>query len=372
VFFRGLCSSVALKADASRRVDVDEVDQPPRRALSLPAATIAKVLLILFALWALYKLGTVIALVLIAVVLAIALEPAVEWLERRHVPRWVAATVAVFTVVGCLVVFMVLCGSSLAAQGRQVAERLVTVQKETGDWLPPPLARVIRGSRTSSPDASVIAGYAVSLGGALANALLGAAVAFIFTIYFLIEGRTTWAWLVAYVPRRNRGRVHETAEAARVAVLHYVAGNVATSIFAGLCVYAALTLLRVPAALLLAVLAGVCDFVPVLGFIVSAVPAVLLALTVSTPTAVIAGGVYVAYHMAENYLIGPKVYGGQLRLSNLAVLLAFAVGAELFGIVGALLALPVAAMYPCVEDIWLRDYLGRDAVETHRRIEREA
>lgn len=362
---------MALKADASRRVDVDEVDEPPRRALSLPAATIAKVLLTLFALWALYKLGTVIALVLIAVVLAIALEPAVEWLERRRVPRWVGATVAVFTVVGCLIVFMVLCGSSLAAQGRQVAERLMTVQKETGDWLPPPLARIIRGG-TSSPDASVIAGYAVSFGSALANALLGAAVAFIFTIYFLIDGRTTWAWLVAYAPRRNRGRVQETAEAARVAVLRYVVGNVVTSIFAGLCVYIALTVLRVPAALLLAVLAGVCDFVPVLGFIVSAVPAVLLALTVSATTAVIVAGVYVSYHLAENYLIGPRVYGGQLRLSNLAVLLAFAVGAELFGIVGALLALPVAAMYPCVEDIWLRDYLGRDAVETHRRIEREA
>jgi predicted PurR-regulated permease PerM len=125
----------------------------------------------------------------------------------------------------------------------------------------------------------------------------------------------------------------------------------------------------VPAALLLAVLAFVCDFVPVLGFIVSSVPAVLLALSVSATTAVIVAGVYVAYHMAENYVIGPKVYGGQLRLSNLAVLLAFAAGAELFGIVGALLALPIAAMYPCVEDVWLRDYLGRDAVEAHRRIE---
>jgi predicted PurR-regulated permease PerM len=70
-------------------------------------------------------------------------------------------------------------------------------------------------------------------------------------------------------------------------------------------------------------------------------------------------------------VIVPEVFGGQLRLSNLAVLLAFAVGAELFGIIGALLALPVAAMYPCVEDIWLREYLGRDAVETHRRIEQQ-
>ena len=111
VFVRVLpCCSVALKADGSRRVDVDQVDEPPRRALFLPASTIAKVLLTLFALWALYKLGTVIALVLIAVVLAIALEPAVEWLERRRVPRWVGATVAVSTVVGCLVVFIVLCG----------------------------------------------------------------------------------------------------------------------------------------------------------------------------------------------------------------------------------------------------------------------
>jgi predicted PurR-regulated permease PerM len=111
-------------------------------------------------------------------------------------------------------------------------------------------------------------------------------------------------------------------------ILHYVAGNVATSVFAGTTVLIVLTILDVPAALLLALLAGVCDFVPVLGFIVSAVPAVLLALTVSPTTAVIVAAAYGGYHIAENYFIGPKVYGGQLRLSNLAVLLAFAIGAS--------------------------------------------
>jgi predicted PurR-regulated permease PerM len=248
--------------------------------------------------------------------------------------------------------------------------RFESVQQELWRRMPPSLTRVLNASPASA-DASRIAGYAMSIGGMLVSALLGAAVAFILTIYFLIEGRRTWAWLVAYVPRRNRARVQETADAACVAVMHYVAGNVATSVFAGVTVFIALSLLHVPAALLLAVLAAVCDFVPVLGFIVSGVPAVLLALTVSPATGVIVAVIYVAYHMAENYLIGPFVYGGQLRLSNLAVLLAFAVGAELFGIVGALLALPVAAMYPCVEDIWLRDYLARDAAETHRRIEHQ-
>jgi predicted PurR-regulated permease PerM len=74
--------------------------------------------------------------------------------------------------------------------------------------------------------------------------------------------------------------------------------------------------------------------------------------------------------MAENYYIGPKVYGDRLRMSNLAVIIAFAVGAEIGGIVGALLALPVAALYPVIESVWLREYLNRDAVETHRRLQR--
>jgi predicted PurR-regulated permease PerM len=337
----------------------------------LPVSTIIKVLFTLVAVWAIYKLGTVIALVLLSVVLAISLEPAVVWLEDRRIPRWVGSMFVVLTIVAALIVFFAVTGSSLATQGRQVTGRLATAQEDLAEHTPPPFDQIVREGKARTPDASALAGYAVRLGSILTSVVLGAAVAFILTIYFLIEGRRTWAWLVAYVPRRNRARVQETADAACRAVLHYVAGNVATSIFAGVTVLIVLTILHVPAALLLALLAGVCDFVPVLGFIVSALPAVLLALTVSPTTAVTVAAAYIGYHMAENYFIGPKVYGGKLRLSNLAVLLAFAVGAELFGIVGALLALPVAAMYPCVEDMWLRDYLGRDAVETHRRIERQ-
>jgi predicted PurR-regulated permease PerM len=358
-----------MKAHASRRPD--ELDEPRRRDIHIPLSTIVKVLVTLLAVWAIYKLGTVIALVLVAVVLAISLEPGVVWLERRRVARWVASTLIVFALVGGLIAFFAICGSTLTAEGRQVTGRLGSVQEDLAERMPPPFDRIIRNGNAPTADASALAGYAVRLGSVLTSAVLGALVAFILTIYFLIDGRRTWAWLVAYAPRHNRARVQETANAACKAVLHYVAGNVATSIFAGATVFVALTILRVPAALLLALLAGVCDFVPVLGFIVSALPAVLLALTVSSTTAVVTALVYIGYHMAENYFIGPKIYGGTLRLSSLAVLLAFAVGAELFGIIGALLALPVAAMYPCVEDVWLREYLGRDAVETHRRIERQ-
>ena len=80
-------------------------------------------------------------------------------------------------------------------------------------------------------------------------------------------------------------------------------------------------------------------------------------------------GLYIAYHFIENYFIAPKVYGNQLRLSNLAVLMSFAVGAELGGVIGALLALPIAAAYPAVERIWLRERLEEDTVEKHTRLD---
>jgi predicted PurR-regulated permease PerM len=285
----------------------------PRRQLDLPAATIVKILLLAAAIWALIKLATLIAVVLVAVVLAIACEPAVAWLERRRVPRWLAAILTVGALAAVLVIFFASFGSSLVAQGRDVVERLLAFRQTLANAL----ARVVRGSGTVTSDAVTIAGYAVEAGRIIAAGLVGALVVSILTLYLLIEGGRTWAWLVAYVPARNRGRVRQTADAGRAAVRHYVAANVATSIFAGVVVLGALTALKVPAALLLASLAAICDFVPILGFIASAVPAVLLALTVSTPTALGVGAAYAACHAVENYLIAPKVYGERLRLSTL-------------------------------------------------------
>jgi predicted PurR-regulated permease PerM len=126
-------------------------------------------------------------------------------------------------------------------------------------------------------------------------------------------------------------------------------------------------MLKVPAALLLALIAGLFDFVPVIGFIASSIFAVAMALTVSPSTALIVAGLYVGYHLVENYLISPWAYGDRLRLSNVAVILAFAIGGELAGVIGALIALPVAAAYPAIERIWLRDRLPEDTVAEHQQ-----
>src|SRR5207253_7627487 len=95
---------------------------------------------------------------------------------------------------------------------------------------------------------------------------------------------------------------------------------------------------------------------------------IAMAATKSMATAIALVPIYLAYHVIENYVIAPRVYGGRLRLSNLAVLLAFAIGAQLGGVMGALVALPVAAVYPTIERLWLRHTFGDDVVEEHQAI----
>jgi predicted PurR-regulated permease PerM len=131
-----------------------------------------------------------------------------------------------------------------------------------------------------------------------------------------------------------------------------------------------LVIAGVPAPLLLALLTGLFDFVPVIGVFLTTIPMVLLALTVSTWVAIATAAFNALYNTVETYYITPKVYGNQLRLSSLAVILAFAIGGELGRGIGAPVALPIAAMYPTIEKIWLADRLAPEVVADHRRIER--
>src|SRR5207237_4399737 len=134
-----------------------------------------------------------------------------------------------------------------------------------------------------------------------------------------------------------------TAGQMRDVVLAYMRGNVITSIICSVYVLAVLTALHVPLTLLLAVIAFVFDFVPVVGTIAMIVPAALLALTISPLRALIVVAAYLLYHLIENYMIIPRVYGDQMRLSTLTVILSIAIGGTLQGVIGALLALPIAA-----------------------------
>jgi predicted PurR-regulated permease PerM len=122
----------------------------------------------------------------------------------------------------------------------------------------------------------------------------------------------------------------------------------------------------------LAVIAGVCDVIPVLGILLATVPAVVLAFAVSPGAAVTVLVAYVGYHLFETYFLLPRIYGNRLKISSLSVLLAILVGGKLQGILGAVLVLPLVAAYPIVERHWLRGYLADRVLTDHKALAKAA
>jgi predicted PurR-regulated permease PerM len=293
---------------------------------------------------------------------AVAIDPAVRWLDARGLRRAWGAPLLVLGGAAVVVAFMVAAGGALAADARLLECRVADLYASTQASLPPSAGQVLT-SFVPSPD-----GF-VALGRALAGGLAGVVVALALTVYLLIDGRRTYKWLEAFAPPHRRAQVRETADGAREAIAAYARGNVITSVLAAVVTWLVLLVLGVPGALLLGVLAGICNLLPVVGILISAAPAVLLALTVSPAVAAAVAAFFVAYNLVEAYYIQPKVYGRAMRLSDLAVIGAFLVGAELGGVLGALVALPIAATYPVVERVWLRDSARGDVAQAHARIE---
>jgi predicted PurR-regulated permease PerM len=335
-----------------------------RLALHLTWPTLLKIIAAVALVWVWTKVVWVLLLLAIALVIAAGLVPACAWLERRGLPRGLAATVLVVVIVGVIAAFLAVSWSQLAAQGSELGSRLQEVEKQILASAPKPIVDLVEQSSGANPGS--LAPYVIRLVSGVLTAIGAFVVAWILVLYLLIERDETYRWVRGFVPAKHRVRFDRTAGEAGEAARGFVLGNVVTSTCAAIYFFVWLSALGVPGALLLALLAFVFDFIPVLGFYLSVAPAMAMAATVSTTLVIAMVPIYLSYDFIENYLIGPRVYGNRLRLSKLAVLLAFAIGAQLAGIVGALLALPLAAIYPTIEKLWLRRAFGEEVVEAHQ------
>ena len=346
---------------------------PPERVrLDVTWLTILKILSAAALVWIWLQIWPIVMVVLVSLVLAVALEPVVRWLERRRFKRGLAVLVVGTVTLVAFGAFLFAAVAPLTEQTKLLAGRIASFQESVAVRVPVAVARVVRrGPQDPAQMMSAIAARVPEIASAVLTAAAMTLFAFILTLYLLADGRSTYEWVIAYVPHAHRAKANETLAGVTVAVFAYVAGNLLTSLFAAVFVLVGLTLLKVPGAFMLAALAGVCDFVPIIGFFVALTPAVLVALTVSPGTAVAVAGLYGLCSAIENYVIAPKVYGHHLKLSRVAVVLGLAVGASLGGIIGALLALPVVAAYPIIERIWLRESLGKSVLAEHARLESE-
>jgi predicted PurR-regulated permease PerM len=183
-----------------------------------------------------------------------------------------------------------------------------------------------------------VAKAATTVFGGLADLLIVT----VLTVYFLVELPRIRATLYRLVPTSRRPRAILIGDEIYARVGAFVLGNVAISVIAGVATFIWLIVFDVPYPVLLAVLVAVLDLIPfgstVAGFIVAAV-----ALTVSVPVSLATVAFYLAFRIAEDYLLVPKIVGRAVELPAVATLLAVLIGGALSGLVGALIAIPIAA-----------------------------
>jgi predicted PurR-regulated permease PerM len=290
------------------------------------------------------------ALVLIGVAffLALGLEPAVSRLVNRKMPRW-AAVVVVVTVAFVLVAGSVVAAvPPLADQARQFIEQVPHYIRQAQDHssligrlndryqIQQRVSDALHGAGGSAFTGLVNVGRAVF--GAVSNLVIVA----VLTVYFLADMPRIRATLYRFVPNSRRPRAVLIGDEILAKVGDYVFGNVVTSLIAGAATFVWCAAFDVPYPVLLGAFVALLDLLPygssVAGIIVTAV-----ALTVSIPASIATAGFYMAFRLAEDYLLVPKIIGRAVKVPAGVTVVAVLIGGTVLGVVGALIAIPVAA-----------------------------
>ncbi len=346
----------------------------------VPLLTILVVDAVVIATWVAYRLvgrlREVILWVVIAAFIALVLNPAVVFLERRRLSR-ATATGIVFAMAALLFAgLLALFGYPLVNSLTHVAERLPTMvnQVERGHgWLADTLRHfhllswVQKNAPKLKQAANNLGKPALTVGTDLGRAVLSTFLA-ITTITFLalfmeLEAPAMRRSLLGALSSRQRASVEDVAHRVSRSVTAYVLGTGLMSLLFGLVVLITMLLLGVPFALLLGLWVALVAMIPLVGGLIAGVPCVLLALLHSPTAGIVTGIVFVSFQLVENHFLYPVVMSRTVRMNPLWVLLAVLIGANLGGafgsslgaLTGALMAIPIGgAIQVIFREVWAR------------------
>jgi predicted PurR-regulated permease PerM len=369
--------------------------------------------LAIFGLYILYLSRSVISLLVIAALIAFLVRPLINLLhERLRVPRRIAVLLtylitAIILLLAPLIIvppivdavnyllsldyqllidnFLSWLGSNLIVL-RDTGFQILSFKIELQNTIDPILAALQNTSPSFSlepPSIDVIfnslgSAFAVSYGLAVGvvGSVFSGIVAFLFmilaAIYLSLDAQKFYDNFLAVVPDSQREEINRIVNRLRFIWDAFFRGQITLMIFIGFVVWLGLTILGLPGAFALGVIAGVLEIIPNLGPFLSAIPAVIVALLQGSSVlsvnnfvfALIIIGFYILVQMLENYFVVPKVLGEAVELHPLVVISGVLIGAAVWGILGALLATPLIASGREIVHYLYRKTLGEDPFPT--------
>jgi predicted PurR-regulated permease PerM len=318
---------------------------------------------------AVYTTRAVLIRVLIALFIAISLDPAVRALTRRGVRRSLAVLVIFLIAGGLVAAFLVSVIPAMVHQFEALVRDFPGYIASLSDRSARFRQLTDRFHLTSKVQ-DLLANLPGRLGGGLLGftrrlfgALFSTLTVLVLTIYFMADMPRLRHGAMMLFPRAHRARSARIADVMVDKVGSYMIGNLLISLAAGLASFAVFAALGVPFAVPLAFAVALFDLIPMIGATLGAVVCVLAALLTTDlwPTTVVVAIFFVVYQQVENYFIAPRILRHTVSLSAAAVLLAGLIGGTVLGLIGALMAIPVAAGLKVVLAERLRERDSADA-----------
>ena len=295
-------------------------------------------------------IGQVLLLIALAVIIAVGLDPAVAWLMRRGLPRWLGVTTVLTIALGVFAGFLALAIPILVTEATRLSTEVPHYLRSLNNhstFLGKLNTRyhIVRALQKliSKGGSSQIAGGVVGFGKVVLDLVAAVVVVVILAVYLLADLPRVKRGIYRLAPSSRRARMVLLTNEILDRIGGYVLGNLLTSFIAGLGTWAWCFAFGIHYALLLGFMVALLDLIPVVGSTVGGIIVSLVALTNGFPVALATAAFYTIYRFLEDYLLTPKIMARTVQVPGLLTVVATLVGGTLFGIIGALIAIPVAA-----------------------------
>lgn len=351
---------------------------------------------VVFCFWLLYRFYEVVFTLFIAVVFGTVIRPITEWLYRRGIPRMAGVILVYLTVLLLIAGFLWLVFPLLVSQATAISNELPGLYQGIRNWLvsSPNLLLVRFGASLPAslpsmtpvpPTVDVVVDSTSQFWlylTTIAQIFFALIVVPVLTMYWTLDGPRIIKSLMLLIPQDQRERVGELIATMEAKIGYYLLGQAILCLVIGLLSLIAYVLIGLPNALVLALLAGVLEAIPMLGPILGAIPAALVALAIGPDKLIWVFVASVIIQQLENAILVPRVMDRTVGVNPFVTLLALFAFGNLFGVAGALMAIPLAVLIQLTLDHFVfkqtnikldasegRDYVSRIRYETQDLIQ---
>ncbi len=310
----------------------------------------------LIGLWFVMQIREIIVLIFLSIILLSALLKPVEWLTEHRIPRVLAVLIIYVVLISLISLAVGIIIPPLIDQTSDFVSQLPQIIGTVNDFLVFNKIPVENLSSVVSNQLQSIAGNFIAISSAIFSSIFSILTIFVFTFYLLLEWKKFVRLIASPFAGKQEKKVINLVAKVEDGLGLWLRGQLTLSATVGILTFIGLTVLGIPYALPLALLAGIFEIIPIIGPIIAAIPAILVGLTIAPIMGLAMAGMFFVIQQLENNLIVPLIMSKVIGLQPPIIIIALLIGAKLAGVGGAFLTVPILV----VAKIAIKEFLTED------------